>query len=69
MIYTPLTYLAMRIAYDAHHGVLDKNGAPYMFHPYEVAGRMDDEVSASAPGPSFFPNHETWSCIRIHQSD
>ncbi len=47
MIYTPLTYLAMRIAYDAHHGVLDKNGAPYVFHPYEVAGRMDDEVSAA----------------------
>ena len=48
MIYTPLTYLAMRIAYDAHHGVLDKNGAPYIFHPYEVASRMDDEISTAA---------------------
>ena len=47
MIYTPLTYLAMRIAYDAHHGVLDKSGAPYVFHPYEVASRMDDEVSTA----------------------
>ncbi len=47
MIYTPLTYLAMRIAYDAHHGVLDRSGAPYVFHPYEVASRMDDEVSTA----------------------
>ena len=47
MIYTPLTYLAMRIAYEAHHGVLDKSGAPYIFHPYEVASRMDDEVSTA----------------------
>lgn len=47
MLYTPLTYLAMRIAYDAHNGVLDRSGAPYIFHPYEVASRMDDEISAS----------------------
>jgi len=44
MLYTPLTYLAMRIAYDAHHGTLDKNGAPYVFHSYEVALQLDDEV-------------------------
>ena len=44
MIYSPLTYLAMRIAYDAHHGVMDKNGAPYIFHPYEVASRMEEEI-------------------------
>ena len=47
MIYTPLTYLAMRIAYDAHHGVRDQSGAPYIFHPYEVASRMDDEISTA----------------------
>jgi (p)ppGpp synthase/HD superfamily hydrolase len=47
MIYSPLTYLAMRIAYDAHNGVLDKSGAPYIFHPYEVASRMDDEISTA----------------------
>ncbi len=47
MIYTPLTYLAMRIAYDAHHGTMDRSGAPYIFHPYEVASRMDDELSTA----------------------
>lgn len=47
MIYTQLTYLAMRIAYEAHHGVMDRSGAPYIFHPYEVASRMDDEVSTA----------------------
>ena len=47
MIYTSLTYLAMRIAYDAHHGTLDKNGAPYIFHPFKVADCMDDEISAA----------------------
>ncbi len=45
MIYTPLTYLAMRIAYDAHHGTMDKSGAPYVFHPFIVAESMDDEIS------------------------
>ena len=47
MIYTPLTYLAMRIAYDAHHGVLDQSGAPYVFHPFTVAESMDDETSTA----------------------
>ena len=47
MIYTPLTYLAMRIAYDAHHGTMDKSGAPYVFHPFTVAESMDDEISTA----------------------
>ena len=47
MIYTPLTYLSMRIAYDAHHGTLDKSGAPYIFHPFTVAESQEDEVSTS----------------------
>ncbi len=47
MIYSPLTYLAMRIAYRAHRDVLDKSGAPYIFHPYEVASWQGDEVSVA----------------------
>lgn len=45
MIYTPMTRLAARIAYDAHHGALDDGGMPYVFHPYHLAEQMDDEVS------------------------
>ena len=45
MIYTELTNKAMRIAYDAHAGQLDKCGQPYIFHPFHVAEQMDDEAS------------------------
>ncbi len=45
MIYTPLTKKAMCLAYRAHHGQLDYNGVPYIFHPIHLAERMDDEIS------------------------
>ncbi len=45
MIYTVLTQKAMRIAYQAHHGQIDVNGMPYVFHPYHLAEQMDDEYS------------------------
>lgn len=45
MIYTPMTKKAMRIAYDAHHGQLDKTGAPYIFHPFHVAETMTSEAA------------------------
>lgn len=45
MIYTPLTLKAMKLAYAAHHGQLDKSGAPYIFHPIHLAESMDDELS------------------------
>ena len=48
MIYTPLTNKAMVIAYNAHHGQLDYNGIPYIFHPLHLAERMDDEISCCA---------------------
>lgn len=48
MIYTPLTNKAMRIAYAAHHGQVDYNGIPYIFHPIHLAESMEDEVSCCA---------------------
>lgn len=45
MIYTELTNKALRIAYDAHAGQLDKCGVPYIAHPLHVAEQMDDEES------------------------
>lgn len=45
MIYTPLTNKAMKLAYTAHEGQVDKCGQPYIFHPYHLAEQMDDETS------------------------
>lgn len=45
MIYTSLTNLAMRVAYKAHHGQVDKAGVPYVFHPYHLAEQMKDETT------------------------
>ena len=48
MIYTELTIKAMKIAYAAHHGQVDKAGVPYVFHPLHLAEQMEDEVSCCA---------------------
>ena len=48
MIYTELTCKAMKIAYDAHHGQLDKNGVPYIYHPIHLAEQMSDELTTCA---------------------
>jgi len=43
MIYTDMTKKAMKLAYAAHKGQLDKGGTPYIFHPIHIAEQMDDE--------------------------
>ena len=48
MIYTPLTNKALVFAYNAHHGQLDYNGIPFIFHPLHLAEQMDDELSCCA---------------------
>ena len=45
MIYTELTCKAMKLAYEAHHGQLDKGGIPYIFHPIHLAEQMTDEYT------------------------
>ena len=48
MIYTALTIRAMNIAYQAHHGQVDKAGVPYIFHPLHLAETMEDEYTCCA---------------------
>ena len=43
MIYTDLTRLAMKTAYKAHDGQLDRSGVPYIFHPLHLAEQMETE--------------------------
>lgn len=43
MIYTPMTRKAMKIAYAAHAGQVDKTGVPYIYHPMHLAESMTEE--------------------------
>lgn len=44
MIYTDQTTKAMQIAYEAHHGQVDKAGVPYILHPVHLAEQMETEA-------------------------
>lgn len=48
MIYTYMTRLAIKIAYDAHKDQTDLSGIPYVFHPYHLAEQMEDEKTTIA---------------------
>lgn len=48
LIYTELTNKALRLAYSAHHGQVDYNGIPYIYHPIHLAEQMEDEISCCA---------------------
>ena len=48
MLYTPLTKKALKLAYAAHAGQVDKAGMPYIFHPYEVALQVQAEEEVCA---------------------
>ena len=43
MIYTSDTKKAMKIAFDAHQGQVDKAGIPYIYHPIHLAEQMETE--------------------------
>ena len=44
MVFTDLTYKAMKIAYKAHEEQADALGAPYIFHPARVGAAFDTEA-------------------------
>ena len=44
MVFTELTNKAMKIAYEAHHGTLDAEKIPYIFHPARVGSGFDTEA-------------------------
>ena len=48
MLYTPLTKKALKLAYAAHAGQVDKAGMPYIFHLYEVALQVQTEEEICA---------------------
>ena len=48
MIYTDLTKKAIKIAFVAHAGQLDRSGMPYILHPIHVAEQMKDEDTCVA---------------------
>ena len=48
MLYTEMTKKAIRLAYQAHQGQVDKCGLPYVFHPYHLAEQMESEEAVTA---------------------
>ena len=45
MLYTPLTKKAMKLAFEAHEGQVDKAGIPYINHPLHVAEQVEGEYA------------------------
>ena len=45
MFYTNNINKALKIAFNAHKNQVDKNGVPYIFHPFYVACQQEDEIS------------------------
>jgi (p)ppGpp synthase/HD superfamily hydrolase len=43
MIYTPKTKQALKLCFEAHKEQKDKNGMPYVFHPFHLAEQMENE--------------------------
>ena len=48
IIYTAMTKIAMKIAFDVHKNQSDKSGMPYILHPLHVAERVQGETAVCA---------------------
>ena len=48
MIYSQKVIDAINLMCEAHEGVMDKSGIPYIFHPYHVAEQMQTEDTVIA---------------------
>ncbi len=42
-----MTKKALNLAYERHQGQFDKQGIPYIFHPYSVAQLVDSEYEVT----------------------
>ena len=47
MLTTEMTKKALNLAYERHQGQFDKQGVPYIFHPYSVAQLVDSEYEVT----------------------
>ncbi|HIZ83771.1 MAG TPA: GTP pyrophosphokinase [Firmicutes bacterium] len=47
MLYTAMTKKAMQLAFDVHKDQKDKDGLPYIYHPFHLAEQMDTEASVT----------------------
>lgn len=54
MLHTPATKKAMKLCFAAHKDQVDKSGVPYVFHPFHLAGQMQDEQMTIAARPLYF---------------
>lgn len=43
-----MTKMAMCFAYKAYHGLTDKSGIPYLYHPIHLAEQMKTEIRVCA---------------------
>ena len=68
MIYTPHTKEALRIAFEAHRGQVDKAGIDYVHHPLHVAEQMDTEEEICAALLHDVLEDTTWTLddLRAH---
>ena len=67
MIYTALTKMAMKIAFEAHKDQVDKSGMPYIYHPFHLAEQMKDEKTTCAALLHDVVEDTSWTFDRLKE--